>query len=61
MYTAYKDEQHDSSPQVKPNPLNRPLVAGCSIGHKPHLLHDSRWDMAQTKYMLNNVFFPLSH
>ena len=27
----------------------RPLVAACIIGHKPLLLHVSRWDMDQTK------------
>ena len=28
--------------------LDRPLVSGCSIVHKPLLLHGSRWDMDQT-------------
>ena len=27
---------------------NRPLVAGCRMGHKPSLLHVRWWDMAQT-------------
>ena len=31
--------------EVKPKHLDGPLVAGCSIGHKPLLLHVSRWDM----------------
>ena len=29
--------------------LDCPLVAGCSVSHKPHLLHVSRWDTDQTK------------
>lgn len=29
--------------------LDRPLVAGCIIGHKPRPLHVSRWDMGQTE------------
>ncbi len=52
--------RHDSSPKVKPKHLDRPLVAGCSIGHKSRPLHVSRLDMGQTKkskYMLN-IFFP---
>ena len=31
--------------EVKPKHLDRLLVASCSIGHKPLLLHVSRWDM----------------
>ena len=34
---------------VKPKHLDHPLLAGCSIGHKPHLFHVSGWDMSQTK------------
>ena len=34
---------------MKPKRLYRPLVAGCSIGHKPHLLLVSTWDMEQSK------------
>lgn len=48
-HRLYKDGRHDSSPKVKPNHLHRPLVAGCSIGHKPGLLHVSGWGMDQTK------------
>lgn len=33
--TVYKDRRHDSSPKVKRKNLNRPQVAGCSIGQKP--------------------------
>ena len=41
---------------MKPKLLDRPLVAGCSIGHKARPLHVSGWDMGQTKkskYMSN--------
>ena len=34
---------------VKPHHLDCPLVAGCSIGHEPWLLHVSGWDMDPTK------------
>ena len=43
--------------------LDRHLVAGCSLGHKPCLLHDSGWDMDQTeksKYTWNTFFQTLS-
>ena len=33
----------------KPKRLDRLLVADCSIGHKPSLLHVSRWDMDQSQ------------
>lgn len=33
MY-VYEDEQQDSSPKVKPEHLDCPLVANCSTGHK---------------------------
>ena len=39
--------------------LDQPLVAGCSIAHKSHLLHVRRWDMDQTemsKYTSNKMF-----
>ncbi len=40
--------------------LDRPLVAGCSIGHKSRPLHVSRWDMGQTKKSkyTSNIYFP---
>ena len=34
-----------TAPQLKENHLDRLLVAGCSIGHKPCLLHVSRGDV----------------
>ena len=39
----------DSAPKGKPKLLDYPLVAGCSIGHKPRPLCVSVWDMGQTK------------
>ena len=33
---------------MKPKHLDRPLVAGCSIGHKSRPLDVSRWDISQT-------------
>ena len=41
--TEYKDGQHNCSSKVKPKCPDRPLVAGCSIDHNPHLLNVSRW------------------
>lgn len=38
-----------TAPQSEVKHLNCFLVAGCSIGHKPHPLYVSRWDMSQTK------------
>ena len=35
-----KDGRYDDSPEVKPNRLDRHLVAGCSIGHKSSMLAD---------------------
>ena len=35
--------------KVKPKHLHHPLVTGFSIGHNPHSVHVSRWDMDQTK------------
>ena len=35
--TVNKDGRRDRSSKVKPKSLNRPLVAGCSIGHQPRL------------------------
>ena len=41
---------------MKPKYLNRPLVAGCSIGHKSRPLHVSGWDMGQTKVHIKYIF-----
>ena len=58
--TVYKDGRHDSSSKVKPKHLDRPLVAGCSIGHKSRPLHVNGWNMSQTKTSkcTANTFFP---
>lgn len=48
-----KDGWHDNSLKVKPNHLDWPLVAGYSIGHKPHPLHVSR----QTKKSTRQIKF----
>ena len=42
LNTDCKDGRHNSSPEVKPKHLIRPLLAGCSIGHKPCPLHVSQ-------------------
>ena len=45
-----KNNRHSNRPsKVKPKPLDRPLVAGCSKGRKSHPLHVRGWDMSQTK------------
>lgn len=33
--TAYKDGRHESSLKAKPKYIDRPLVSGCGLGHKP--------------------------
>lgn len=47
--TVYKAGWHQSSQKVKPTHLNCPLVAGCSIGHKPCFLHVNGWDQVTRK------------
>ena len=45
--------------KVKSNHLNCPLVAGCSINHKPLPPHVSKWEKKQvekTNCTLNNIF-----
>lgn len=44
-----------TSPKVKLEYLNRPLVAGCSICYKPSVPHCSGWGMDQNKVK----FFPM--
>lgn len=39
--TGCKDGWRDTSGKVKPKHVDRPPVAGCSIAHKPCLLHAS--------------------
>lgn len=52
----FMDGWHDSSLKVKPNRLDRPVVAVCSIVHKPFPLRFSRWElMGQT---MNIAIFP---
>ena len=52
-----KDGGHDSSSKVKPMCLDRPLVAGCSMGHKSWLLHVSGWDK-KSKSNIADWFLP---
>ena len=54
--TVCKDGQHECLPEVKPNHLDHPLVAGCSIGHIFCLLHVSGWNINQTKEYTLNTF-----
>lgn len=42
---------------MKWKPLNCPLVAGYSIGHKSSPLHVSRWDCRKTHQVYVNSFF----
>ncbi len=60
LFSCAELGRHDSSPKLKPKHLDRPLVAGCSMGHKPRSLYVSRWDMGQTKNSKykSNIFFP---
>ncbi len=47
------------SGKVKLRLFDRPLVAGCSIGHKPRPLHVNEWDLSQNKkinYTSNTIF-----
>ncbi len=40
--------------------FDRPLVAGCSTGHKPRPLHVNEWDLSQSKkinYTSNTIFW----
>ena len=37
-----KIKMDDVMVKVKPNHLDRPLVAGCSVAHNSHLLHVGR-------------------
>ena len=41
LWNVYKNGRHYSSPPLL---LDFPLVAGCSIGHKPCIPHVSGWD-----------------
>ncbi len=39
--------------------FDRPLVVGCSTGHKHHPLHVNEWDLSQNKkinYTSNTIF-----
>ncbi len=39
--------------------FDRPLVVGCSTGHKPRPLHVNEWDLSQNKknnYTSNTIF-----
>ena len=42
---------------MKPKSLTRPLVAGCTKGHKPRFLHVCGWDMDKKSKCTPNVFF----
>lgn len=37
--------------------FDRPLVAGFSIGHKPHPLHIIEWDLSQTTVHFKYIYF----
>ena len=51
------DGWHDSSLKVKPKRLDRPVVAVCSIVHKPFPLCFSRWELiGLTKHWIMPFF-----
>ena len=51
---VYKDGRHDSSPKLKPNHLDHPLVAGCSVGRKSYMYKTKKlvlWLVAQVNWL----------
>jgi len=46
---------------LKENPkhLNFPLVAGCSLGDKPSLLHVIKWDAKETRKIIRLLIIRL--